>query len=299
MEDSLSINQLLDRFRAIDSFSIKKAKWPFPFSPIFNDYVSTIYLNGKKVEGRGVSLSRDEAIIKSLGELAERSSCRMAHMSSTGAAAHSKIELAEKNSLHELVERDALMYSYITDAPFYSLTMNMPIKDVDEYLIEVGIKYEFIRLVSLEGYIVLMLVFRGANSLEVPFGRFFSVSCSPTIEEAVIKCMCDGLRVLSGIHNFPEITERRNGFSKTLNLEMYRMYDFFFEKKIVDSDSLELFPHKNSYSHESIRPAFSLPFKVVKAYSEDLQEFSKDTSKLLISKSIYQRVKLFEHSFNW
>lgn len=164
-------------------------RWSFFPKQPFYDYRSSLILNHKTYEGRGVSSSQKQAVTACIAEALERFAIDFQgnRHSSTGCAAHSDKQLGKVNSRRELIERHFVMLftlgytnqeivnSNILRENFISATSSLKMKNID---------VRFYQLHSTSKDVVTLCSISGLNAFP-KFGLTFGACCRSSLEESL------------------------------------------------------------------------------------------------------------------
>lgn len=114
-----------------DEFNLKfcRLDWAERLGLNIFDFSCTLIVDGVVHQGRGLSVSQNEAIIKALGEAAERAIVFHNKCSGSGAAIHCNGTLAESAAVAELAERHYFFLSFFRKTPLQLRTSEAIVVD--------------------------------------------------------------------------------------------------------------------------------------------------------------------------
>ncbi len=134
MDNKEKLNQWILRHSKELGLKVSKMTWTNDWPLDVVDYRSSIVVDGKCYEGRGIDRDEETAFHKSLVEAIERSVCDSLNIRSNGVAAHVSLEGAQINAKMELVERDIFLCHYLTNRSIASL------EDIGKYKFLTGVQ---------------------------------------------------------------------------------------------------------------------------------------------------------------
>ena len=231
------ITWALNEFK--DQLVLNEQRWDFFPKQPFYDYRSSLKINDKTYEGRGVALSQKQAITVCIAEALERFAINYQNKkyTSNGCAIHTEMEQAKVNSRRELIERHFIMLYSLGYANAEDISLDIVpnnLKSSINFLVEKNIKVKFYQLYSSANDKVVLCRISGLES-SPKFGMTFGSSCKNSLEDSLTASYLEALPNAIAYLNQNIIPMTLGEFKKNLkpqpvdHLSLYLDFEFAVE----------------------------------------------------------------------
>ena len=176
---------------------LNEQRWNFFSKQPFYDYRSSLTINQKIYEGRGVSSSQTQAITACIAEALERYAIDFQNKKypSNGCAVHLSKEQAILNSRAELIERHFVMLYTLGYANTETVDLDLLPKNLKYSILELyekNIEVKFYKLYEADKDVVIICNISGLKS-SPNFGMTFGSSCKKTLDDGIIASYLEAL----------------------------------------------------------------------------------------------------------
>lgn len=167
----------------------KELKWPEVYGIAISDFVTTLKVDGKIIEGRGADLSRDVALEKSVSEAIERYICQSLGFNSVGLSVSGVID-TEIHAINEIYERYYLDQHLKNNIPLFNYTCKIgPSTGFDKFAERNNLTVEHYLMNTPETKFGLVCKISSLDQQKTAFG----FALSQNIEDAVDKSFYEAL----------------------------------------------------------------------------------------------------------
>lgn len=265
---------MLDNMSSL-RLTMNELKWPEISKIDIFDFSSTIMIDGKLYEGRGLSRSKEDAISKSVVEAIERFYCFDNDIQSNGVAAHPIREIAYENAKLELIERDNFLIHYLMKSKGKLSKIDESLANYTDFLSfhKVKIKFEMRDCSLGDEFVYFFWASKDRRN-------FIGLGCSHDPVAAQRKAIHEALTNLTaflfngyfpsfGLHDFSTIKYPTS--KDQLYLSRHASFNWFkpLEENILTTALTPEVQYKElTTSHEIFK---DIPLTVVQASSSDLQ----------------------------
>jgi hypothetical protein len=267
------ITWALEEFK--NQLILSEQRWNFFSKQPFYDYRSSLTINQKVYEGRGIASSQTQAITACIAEALERYAIDFQNKKypSNGCAVHLNKEQAIINSRAELIERHFVMLYSLGYANAETVDLDLIPQNLKYSLLELNeknIEVKFYKLYEVNSDVVIICNISGLKS-SPSFGLTFGSSCKRSLDDGIIASYLEALPNVMAYLNQNITTITLSDFKKieqpkpTDHLSLYLDVEFAtdylsnvkrqsFENKNID---YSLFTSKEMhYPYSDILPAF-------------------------------------------
>lgn len=257
----------------IDKYDITFTElgWPRKYGLPFFDFACDLKINNVEFVGRGSSINRDEAIIKSFAEATERMNLKNSTIttSSNGIASHSDLSRARENAMTELIERDSFLCHFLTTTAFATYSDKEIPENIKSWIFifkKFGVEL-FIRKMSSPDNLHCVFIGAFGENADKPFGLVIATACDSISHRAMSKAFMEVSRAVAD--------KIENDLPKSINLrtwdaiESHQVWDHY--RIALDSEYANWFrknyltasPLKHLLTHQNKIDVSKIKFKII------------------------------------